>query len=527
MSQSPAPLLSQLLVGTARAPFSADALPPELAALVDAPDLAPECRLWRAAGASSLWDRAGHLPQPAAGQPAQASADEQLAACPPQAEALLRRLLQENFPASLLPEWLMLLNGRRARLPERFLPNLLALATRQAPLRPAVRPVLGMRGHWLAQFEPGWSWAGATQDAADLHTLWQEGAPEQRTCALAAWRRQDPAAARAALQGTWASEAPEQRIALIDTLAINLDAGDEDFLEAALDDRRKGVRVAAQRLLARLPGSRLSHRMLARVTPLLQLEKRGLRGSRLLVTPPAACDAAMLRDGVGEGKYPGLGEKAGWLADMLAALDPAHWSTQWDVSPDECIALSADTEDRDALLFGWTAALHLHLAQAASPARLAWLTAWTRIWLSADATRYRDAAAITGAYRVLPAPAMQALLLDLVHASATTWTGREVPLVDLLQRLAEASEAPWPAALSQVVARRMFGALAGLSSQQWTYRAALPLLASVLNPAAVLAAQPQGPVPGNEREGWQGPIDQFFHVVRFRHAMISSFQEPA
>jgi hypothetical protein len=528
MTQLPAHLHKLLLVGTSRAPFGAATLPPELAAVLPDAGATPERSLWLAAGALDLFDRAGYLPPPASGQPAPPSAAEQLAPCPPLAEAILRRLLHESFPAPLLQEWLMLLNARHARLPARFLPNLLELATRQAGLRPLVAPSLGTRGRWLSQAEAGWSWAVETDADGQLQEAWQNGSPEQRSTALAAWRRQDPAAARAALQAGWTSEPPEQRIAFIGSLAIGLEAADEDFLEAALDDRRKGVRTEARRLLARLPGSRLSQRMLAHAAPLLQVEKRFLRGSRLLVTPPAVCDAAMARDGVGETSHPGLGEKAGWLADILAAIAPSHWSEQFDLAPDDCIALSAGTDYQEALLRGWTTALHLHLAHAATPGLLAWLAAWTRIWLKSDGTiRYQNAAAFVGAYTSLPPPAMHALLLGLVDASARSWSGGEVPLAELLQRLAESSAAPWPAALSQAIAMRLLPSLASLSSQQWAYRAALSALALVLDPAAVLAVQPQGPALGEDAQGWQGPIDQFFHVVRLRHEMISSFQEPA
>jgi hypothetical protein len=521
-----------LLVGTARAPFGADALPPELAALVgsaaDDATATPERSLWLATGAQNLWQRAGYLPPPAGAQPPTPSATEQLAACPPAAEAILRRLLQESLPAPLLQEWLTLLSTQPARLPARFLPNLLELATRQTRLRPLVRPLLGMRGQWLAGLESGWSWASETHDTARLHAMWHDGSLEQRLAALQAWRREDPAAARAALEASWASEPPEQRIAFIESLTNHLDAGDEAFLEAALDDRRKGVRVAAQRLLARLPGSALSQRMLARMAPLLRYDQHG---NRLLVTLPAECDAAMARDGVGEGKYPGLGEKAGWLADMLGTIAPSHWSTQFGLAPSECLALAAATDHQQALLLGWTAGLHLHLAShanSATPALPAWLAARTRIWLAADGTiRYQHADAIAGAYTALPPPAMHALLLDLVNAGAATWAGSELPLAELLHRLADAASARWPAALSQAIATRLLGALPGLPSQQWTFRALLPVLATVLDPAAVLALPPQAPVPGDDAQGWQGPVDQFFHVVRFRHAMISSFQEPA
>jgi len=532
----PVSLHKLLLVGTARAPLPAALLDMELAGAaspaLDAHGATPERRLWLAAGASDLWTRAGYLPPPAPATQPTASAPEQLPACPLAAEAILKRLLGGGQPASVQTEWLSLLADKGARLPERFLPNMLDLATRQPALRPCLRPVLGTRAAWLAALEPAWAWAAGTHSGSDNDAhpqqAWHEGALEQRVAALDNWRRADPAAARAALEATWSSEPPDNRLALLSCLGTGLGAADEAFLEAALDDRRKPVRQMAQRLLARLPDSSFSQRMLARAAPLLQTEKRFLRGSRLIVAPPEERDAAAIRDGVGDNKYPGLGEKAGWLVDILAAIDPSHWSTSLGLSPDECIALSAGTDYREALLLGWTGALQLHLAHAATPGLLAWLEAWTRIWLVSDGTvRYQNASAVVGAYAALPAPTMHAMLLALVEASRMPWHGADLPLVELLHQLADATPAPWPAGLSLAIARRLLGALPALPAQQWSFRSALGPLAAVLDPAAVFEAERGWPGLADDPHGWQNAVDQFFHLVRFRHEMILSFQEPA
>ena len=527
------PLQKFLLVGTSRAPLPAELLAPELAQItqptLDAAGATPERRLWLAAGAADLWTRAGYVPPSApAAAPPTPSAPEQLGACPVRAESILKLLLGGGQPAAVLQEWLALLERKPARLPERFLPNMLDLATRQPGLRPRVLPLLGMRGRWLAAFEPGWDWAAGAQDPDQLRETWHNGALEQRTAALARWRQEDPAAARAALQAAWPAEPPESRAALLACLATGLDAQDEAFLESALDDRRKNVRQLAQRLLARLPGSDYTRRMLARAAPLLQLEKRLLRATRLNVALPAERDAAMIRDGIGDGKYPGLGEKAGWLVDLLSAIDPSYWCTTLGLAPDECIALSAATDYQGALLLGWTAGLRLHLEQAATPGLLAWLEAWVRIWLKAHGTvRYQQASGFIDACKALPEPALHALLLKLVEASRTPWQAADVALVELLYQLAGELAAPWPAGLSQAIARRLLGALPALPAQQWSFRTALPALAAALDPAAVLAAEREWQGLGADQHGWQGAVDQFFHLVRFRHEMIHSFQEHA
>lgn len=553
MTHTPAALQKLLLVGTARAAVGLDALAPELAAIVGPASNAasgagatPERQLWLALGAQRLWMRAGHVPPAAPVAGVASSLPEHLPPCPgaaeallagllgaagaPPASAILNDLLGESVSPPLLLEWLRLLNSRQARLPERFLPNLLERASRAPALRPAVRTALGMRGRWLSQFDPAWSWADAdfALDTALVQDAWHNGAAKERVAALEAWRRIDPAGARDALQACWTAEPPESRSAFLPCLAINLDAADEPFLEAALDDRRKAVRTSARELLARLPGSALSQRMLARLAPLLQLEKSASGDTRLVLVLPESCDVAMTRDGVGEQKHAGLGEKAGWLVDMLATVDPSTWSTRFGLSPDACFALAAATDYREVLMRGWIAGLELHLVRAATPGLLAWLAAWTRSWLGAGGRRfYSGAPPFVVAYLSLPAPVLHAALHDLVRASGATWTDKDIPLVELLQHLAAEPGMQWPAPLSRELMRRLLGGLPALAPHQWALRWAVKVLAAVLDPAAVLEATADWSGLAADTNIWQEVLDPFFHVVRFRHEMILSFQEHA
>ena len=85
--------------------------------------------------------------------------------------------------------------------------------------------------------------------------VWQFGDPEQRIGWLRAVRQHDPAVGLAALAGTWVKESGPDRAAFVGVLALGLTGADEDFLEAALDDRVPQVRRAAAELLAVLPES--------------------------------------------------------------------------------------------------------------------------------------------------------------------------------------------------------------------------------------------------------------------------------
>jgi hypothetical protein len=531
-----------LQIGTSRAAFAIDEdLPPALRATLEPyATAAAEQRLWLATGALDLWNRAGYVPGKAASATASASDEESLAPCPPRAEAVLSQLLQGVHPG-LYAQWLDLLAGLAARLPARYLPNMLDLGTRQNALREHIVRVLGERGRWLAVANPDWSWATASagyvldDEAAALKLMadWQTGTPEQRFGALSAWRQRDPDAARQALATSWASEAPEHRAALLPCLAINLDHGDEAFLEQALADRRKEVRQVAQDLLASLPGSSLSQRMLARLAPVLQLKRPLLGKARFEITLPAERDKAMQRDGVGIGSHARMGEKAGWLADMVAAVGPEHWLTEFHRTPGECLALAAESDFLAALLCGWTTALQRRLDNARYAAQLpasllAWCYGLGEFWLQADpGTRQLFPASFFAAWKTLPAAEMEGLLMRLIESSPAGKGLRDGALLDLLDGLTRDMDGTWPGALSELVLTRMLGMLPELSPYSWEYWAVLDRLPRLVDPIAIAAFETGLPALDPALARGHDEFAKFFSAVRFRHQMYLSFQEPA
>ena len=157
--------------------------------------------------------------------------------------------------------------------------------------------------------------------------------------------------------------------------------------------------------------------MLERLAPLLRLERRMLFPDHLDVALPAEIDKSMLRDGIGAQRWPQLGEKAGWLADMLAALSPAHWTVLFDKPAAQCLKLAAGNEFHGALVQGWSGALLRDMnADTGRPAAAPgdWLQALTSHWLAADGVRVHYPRDFFCAYGVLHAADMHARLGQLV-----------------------------------------------------------------------------------------------------------------
>src|SRR5258707_3007717 len=86
---------------------------------------------------------------------------------------------------------------------------------------------------------------------------------------------------------------------------------------------------------------------------------------RVLVTPPAACDKAMRRDGITPRPPVGVGERAWWLGELLTRTPLRVWG-----EPDAFLRLPVTDE--------WAAVLRRGLARAAAGQRDAqWATALT------------------------------------------------------------------------------------------------------------------------------------------------------
>ena len=518
-------LYSLLQIGTSRAGGVKPAsLPAELESLIPGGG-EPEAQLWLSLGAWSLWTRAGLRPAETPAEAPLAATAESLRTCPPRAEALLARLLQGGQKTHLPHEWLRELKRYGGYLPARFLPNFLALATRHAELRTDLIAVLGERGRWLSRLDPAWSWAVPATGPEERLRFWETGSLEQRHAALAQWRAEDPGAARDALTQAWATEPPDARVQLLACLAVGLGRDDQAFLEAALDDRRKEVRLAAQAMLVRLPGSALSQRMQARAEPLLHVKRVLLGRNSIEVNLPESVDKATARDGVGAGTHPGLGEKAGWVVDLLAASDPRLWSTRFALTPGELLAMASRSDFAHALVRGWSTAV---LRGVASHQELGeWIQALLGFWLAAaEPMRQQYPKDFFDLFARMAPAELHACLADLVGASRSTWSQQERALLDLLVHAARRSSVIWPASLSREVIARMLRELPAIPGAHWELKAALDSFAGIVDPHAVSSLEATWRA-GAGDGGIHDSIANFFDTVRFRHEMSLSFQEPA
>jgi hypothetical protein len=448
-------LVTAATVGLSRKPFAVTGLDGPAAAVAGALDPSdPASALLDAAALLTVARRAGFRPeQGIVGPPASAvSPVEAAPELSPRAERSLRQLggaqLAPGFAAGdkeLLADLLTAAGeaGYVASAP--LLPDLLDAAVRTTALRPVVAAVLGVRGRWLAGHRTDWQRvvdAGpAVAVPADDPEVWRTGSQAERQAYLAALRHRDPNAGRELLAADWARLPADERAALLAALARDLSAGDEEFLDAVLDDRASGVRVIAQRLLTRLPRSRFRERATDRATAVLRLERHGQRQS-LAVTRPANPDAAAVRDGIDVRlPSPSIGLGAWLLTQLIAAVPVATWTDLFGLSPAEIVALPVeprlDAARRLDVHAGWRLAA---VSQGSAKWAQALLTAGDpddgggrppAAWpddqrLAAalpPATRAERAAALLAGAKLTPGPAAANQAIAEVGGAPMPWPG--------------------------------------------------------------------------------------------------------
>jgi hypothetical protein len=212
-----------------------------------------------------------------------------------------------------------------------------------------------------------------------------------------------------------------------------LSGDDEQFLEAALDDRKVEVRRRAAQLLARLPDSAFTRRAVARARGLLQVERRGLR-RRLAVTLPEPVDDIARRDGLRPSSpYPSIGDQAWHLLQVVAAAPLSLWTDDLHLDAATLVDLEVVDDFGAVVHAGWRRA-----------ARAQHNRTWAEALLGSRHASYRAAYSPGDDQLVplLPAAARVDRAAGLLRASRPTPEAAAALL---------ACPVPWPAALTDAV----------------------------------------------------------------------------
>ncbi|VXB36799.1 hypothetical protein ARTHRO9V_150053 [Arthrobacter sp. 9V] len=185
-------------------------------------------------------------------------------------------------------DWLRFAEESRRRVPHRLLPALLTLAETKSAVFRHLEPAIGTRGRWMQEIKN----PSSPDPAAPTANL----SSSEPAADYGPLGGRKPSDARVQLTENWTSLSARERAGTLALFVGNLHNDDEALLERALDDKAKGVRDVALRLLDQLPGSARAGRMAARLRPLLHAT--GLLSKRLEIDLPPDPDKEALRDGI-------------------------------------------------------------------------------------------------------------------------------------------------------------------------------------------------------------------------------------
>ncbi|QNH16910.1 hypothetical protein HEP74_02050 [Xanthomonas sp. SS] len=252
------------------------------------------------------------------------------------------------------------LAAHNRHLPVAVLPQALEAGVRLSALRPGLRPVLGVRGRWLAARNADWAYAADTAVDADaptdLEQVWNEGAFDARLLAFRQLRAHNAEDARARLQGTLKDLSARERVDFVAALQPQLSEADAPLLQPLLKDRSREVRMLAGPMLARLPSTPHAQYVQAQMLALLQHQPGGLmRRMAWKLEAPAAADAGWAEAAI-DSKRPNndmLGERAWWLYQLARQLPLAWWCHTLEKAPAQVLAWARGTDWHDALLRAW------------------------------------------------------------------------------------------------------------------------------------------------------------------------------
>jgi len=497
-------------LGTRRAPLPKElGWPHESLAPVGAREAGAETLLLRAAAAGALWSAAGGrtAPAPASGVAADFPPRAPREISEPAAWRLARIAGGEH--AYLLAEWFELAAAGGRVLPARWLPLVLENIPPEA--RRDAAAVLGPAAPWLAARNPRWVASAPVHEPSD--DRWREGSTAQRIAELESVRQRDPARSRVWLRATWETDPPDAREAFLAVLRKTVEPGDEEFLEMALDDKRKAVRQSAIECLARLPESAFARRQHMRIDALLDMEGGSggllskLRKRKLTVELPVAPDKAAQRDGI-EPKVPAarkIGERAFWLAQMVALVSPGHWGTRFGCGPAEFLEAVAATDFSRELLEALTEA-------AARHPDAGWTLALTRAWLGCGVETPMVQAQLDALAGALPSAGRLDFLKAIVPEPKARSAGHAWSLLSTV-------DVRWDAELTRL-AGQMLAQVAANEKASWsqprnqldTWARNCDRQAGVAFVLPLLDKFPDG-------HSWRNALEQFNDIVAFRAAM--------
>ncbi|MFY9226228.1 MAG: DUF5691 domain-containing protein [Blastocatellia bacterium] len=274
----------------------------------------------------SVYQKTGQLPSKTTLNKLEPADLDDLPVCKAAYAVLLQTLGGKH--RNVFPEAINLLAKLGKRVPPDMLFPLLEYGKVLEDSHPTIRQIIGKRGQWLASLNPNWKYAQTPiSTETSIEERWKTGDRYIRIELLSNLRKTNPDQARDLLLTSWKQESADSRLRFISVLETNLSDDDEAFLEAALDDRSKDVRIRATQLLACLPNSQFQARMQQYARSFIQLKVQKKKIILEIEVPPITKE--LVRD------YPFIEDnnsKGTVLNSIFTKVVPDFWCKEGDIS---------------------------------------------------------------------------------------------------------------------------------------------------------------------------------------------------
>ena len=503
-------ILATAVVGTEQRELRLSAREDELGSLLaQISNTDRESLLLSAASVVALYRSAGVAP-PADTQPLPEACDRDDVSRSSRASGQHLALMLDGEFREVLPEWLTAMSDAHKRVPEEHLPALLDLGRDEPSLRRLILAVLGKRGEWLAAQNSDWSYA--TQ--RDEKNVWETGDRQERLLLLDHLRTTDPNAVRELLATTWSQESAKDRVAFLETFAINLNAGDEPFLNEALHDRSVEVRRVARALLARLP-SDFSRRLKRLANQVLSFKKPLIGKARIEVALPEDPIEWLKANDIEIDNPPRTAAKSvgpkGWaLKEMISLIPTSHWIELWQKSPIEIIRAGDESEWRESFAEGFVAAAQRNRDPD-----------WIEALISYTSTDPKHTP-LTELAAYLPAARLEALTLNSLKLESGGLSDTHLALQFL-----RVHRSAWSDQLSRAVVKSVKKRInQGKDSVvDWQTKVALKQFARYVSPALYDELVLGWPMESESWSNWSKNVDGFQSLLAFRRDMHRAISE--
>ncbi len=499
-------LVRLALVGTRRSAMT-EAMRDELGKYGISKELSQERALLSASAIFSGVSKAGKRPKELGISQMEECNDAEESACSPTSIKHLYMIVDGAFEPAL-PEFLHHLSLNKKGLPPEILPDLLEQSLTTPELWRSLKENIGKRGEWLIRLNPDWS---RLLDEPEEEN-WEEVHHDLRLRIFRKINQENPEKALNMLKETWRTESMNRRLDFLKVLEKNVSPLSETFLEGLLDDRRKEIRRAAVRLLAKANDTALADRMFDRASNYVTLNR-----GKVSVNLPDRLEDDMIRDGIDPRvQWFKGGVKAGRLGQILALVHPQRWCKKFGMNAKEVLAVFTKSDWAELMAQAMIEATALHEDPEWTEALLSFRIQNTdeRKWQGLNIGRLLEIVTDEAFNRV----AVEGM------KSTSGLLEENSPITTMLKTCV----CHWSDELTVLVVQNLKDWLAGETSRYWNgwhYRTILKKAAYTCNPYLQERLSADWPRDSRIWSSWEREIEEFLSVLYFRRKMIDELRE--